>query len=256
MRGIDKDNIILDILKEGTKTPTELRKEAIQRGVSRSTFYKHMKKLVKTGEVKEAKYQLIPKLVEADRQEVDDCLTILVNENNEHIILSRLETLTKLSYNKRIAHFPNVIQKIASLLEENIVLNKEEILNQFFECVNAILFFEQYYQGIDWKEICDRLVSATIEKAGMLLLENPNDHIISYLGRTNQKYAVDVIINMMKMHPVEANKNEFSSIVRAFGKDKLYKNHRELIEEELDNFLRSRDERLINLAKTLRKEIK
>lgn len=255
MRGVDKDKIIIDILKEGAKTPVELRDEAIKRGVSRSTFYKHMEKLVKSGEVKKARYELIPQLVEADRQEVDDCLETLIDENNKHIILSRLEKLTRLGYNKRIAHFPHVIQKIVSLLEQDLVINNKAILSQFFECLNAILFFEQKCQVIHWKKICNRLVNATIEKAGILLLDSPNDRIISYLGRTNRKYSVEVIFQMMKKHPIEAYRGEFSSISSAFRRDGLYNKYRKLIDERLDDFLRSKDERLIKLAKSLRKEI-
>ena len=133
MRGTDKDEIILNILKEGGKTPIELRDEAIKRGVSRPTFYRHIKKLVRSGEVKETKYELVSKIEEANRQEVDDCLKTLIEEDNEHVIFSRLDQLTKLSYRKRAAHFSNVILNLASFLDKPEILNDERNFNQFFK---------------------------------------------------------------------------------------------------------------------------
>ena len=73
--------------------------------------------------------------------------------------------------------------------------------------------------------------------------------------RTNRECAVDVIFQMMKQHPVEPDKNEFSSIVSALGKDQLYKENKKMINENLDSFLRSKDERLIKLAIVIRKRI-
>ena len=255
MRGTDKDEIILNILKEGAKTSIELRDEAIKRGVSRPTVYRHIKKLVRSGKVKETKYEIVPKSEEANRQEVDDCLKILIEDDNDHIIFSRLEQLTKLSYNKRIAHFPNVIQNIAGLLDKVEVVDNERNLKQFFECLRAILFFEQTYKTEKWKKITERLVTATIEKATFLLLRCPNSRIIEYLGMTGREYAVEVIFMLMQQHNIEANKNEFSSISTALGNDRLSKEHQKVIHENLDNFLRSKDERLIKLATILRERI-
>lgn len=255
MRGTDKDEIILNILKEGSKSLAELRDEALRRGLSRSTFYKHIKKLVHLGEVKEAKYEMIPKIEEANREEVDNCLLTLIEEDNEHIIFSRLTQLTKLSYSKRIAHFPNVIQNVAGLLDKVEVVDNERNLKQIFECLRAILFFEQLHQAKKWKKIMERLVTATIEKATSLLLRCPNTRIIEYLGMTRREYAVEVIFTMMQQHNIEANKNEFSSITSALGKDRLSKEHKKIIHEKLDNFLRSEEERLIKLATTLRERI-
>ena len=133
MRGVDKDEIILNILKEGSKTKKELCDEAIKRGVSRPTVYRHIKKLVRSGEVKETKYELVSKIEEANRQEVDDCLKTLIEEDNEHVIFSRLDQLTKLSYRKRAAHFSNVILNLASFLDKPEILNDERNFNQFFK---------------------------------------------------------------------------------------------------------------------------
>ena len=255
MRGTNKDEIILTILREGSRTPIELRDEAIKRGVSRSTFYKHIEKLVNSGEVKETKYELIPKIEVANRKEVDNCLSTLIEEYNKHVIFSRLDQLTKLSYRKRIAHFPNVIQNIAGLLDKVEVVDDERNLEQFFECLRVILFFEQTHQAEKWKKIMERLVTATIEKATVLLLRCPNSRIIEYLGMTSREYAVDIIFTLMQQHNIEANKNEFSSIASALGKNRLSQEHKKIIHEKLDNFLRSGDERLIKLATTLRERI-
>ena len=101
----------------------------------------------------------------------------------------------------------------------------------------------------------ERLVTHTIEKTTVLLLRCPNSRIIEYLGMTNREYAVEVIFTLMQQHNIETNKNEFSSIAYALGKDRLSKEHKKIIHEKLDNFLRSGDERLIKLATTLRERI-
>ena len=255
MRGVDKDEIIVNILKEGAKTSVELRDEAMKRGLSKSTFYKHIEKLVRSGEVKETKYEIVARIEEANREEVDECLKTLIEDDNEHVIYSRLKQLTKLSYGKRLAQFPNVIQKITGLLDKSVVVDIEQNLNQLFECLTAILFFEQNNKGMCWEEICERLVNSTLEKAGGLLLRRSNSRIIEYLGRTDRKYAVDIIFTIMQQHNIEADKNEFSSISMALGKDRLSKEYKKIIQEKLDNFLRSGDERLIKLASTLRERI-
>ena len=229
MRGKDKDEIILNILKEGAKTPIELREETIRHDVSRSTFYKHIKKLVNSGEVKDAKYELIIKIEEANRKELDEHLTALIKDNNERIILRRLKRLTKLSWNKRMAHYPNVIEKISSLLDKTEVVDNDDNLSQLFECLSSILLFEQNNQGEKWKGVMERLVNATIEKATVLLLKCPNSRITEYFGKTNRKNAVDLIFRLMKMHHIELGQNEYCNIIRALGRNGLYKHHNTLI---------------------------
>ena len=151
--------------------------------------------------------------------------------------------------------FPNVIQKLASLLEkENVITNKRN-LNQIFECLEAILFFEQTRKGIKWKKITNQLVDATLKKAENLLDKEPNNYIIRYLGRTNREYAVDIIFRTMTEHNIQADKNEFSSIANALRKDRLSKEHKKIINEKLNEFLRSKNERLINLALVIRERI-
>ena len=118
-----------------------------------------------------------------------------------------------------------------------------------------MLFFEQDRQGVKWEKITERLVNDTIEKASSLLLKRPNNHIIEYLGRTNHGYAVNVIFELMTKHNVEVDKNEFSHITNALKKDRLSKEHKKLIEEKLDIFLRTKDVRLIKLATTIRERI-
>ena len=121
--------------------------------------------------------------------------------------------------------------------------------------MEAILFYEQDRKGIHWKKIVAELVEGTIHKAGSLLLNKPSSQIVRYLGRTNRKYAVEVIFKLMKEYPIEADKNEFSSIANAFDKYHLFKEHNKLINQGLDNFLRSEDNRLSNLGLTLRERI-
>ncbi len=248
MRGINKYEIILTILREGSRTPIELRDEAIKRGVSRSTFYKHIEKLVNSGEVKEAKYELIPKIEEANREEVDNCLSTLIEEDNEHVIFSRLDQLTKLSYSKRIAHFSNVIPNLASLLDKLEIVDNERNLDKFFECLRSILFFEQIHKANKWQRIMERLITATIKKATVLLLRCSNNRIIAYLGMTHRESAVDVIFALMQQHNIEANEGAFSIITTELGTDKISTEPKNIINEKLDNFLRSNDERLITLA--------
>lgn len=101
----------------------------------------------------------------------------------------------------------------------------------------------------------DQLVGATIDKAGIILLKNPNSSIIRYLGRTNREHAVDILFKLMTEHKIEPDKNEFSSITMALGKDQLSKKHKKMINEKLDEFLRSNDKRLTNLGLELRKRI-
>ena len=255
MRGTDKDKIILDILKEESKTRKELCDEAVKRGVPEATAYRHITKLIDSEEIREGKLELVTKIEEANRQEVDSALNLLIEEDNENVIYSKLKELTTWAYDKRLVHFPNVIQKLASLLEkENVITNKRN-LNQIFECLEAILFFEQSNKGIKWKKITNQLVDATIDTAGNLLHKEPNSYIIGYLGRTNREYAIDAIFRTMAEHNIEADKNEFSSIANALRKDRLSKEHKKMINEKLDEFLRSKNERLINLALVIRERI-
>lgn len=125
----------------------ELRDEAMRGGLSKSTFYKLIEKIVRSGEVKKTKHKLVPRIEEANRKELDDCLKTLTEEDNEQVISCRLKQLTKLSYDKRVAQFPSVIKKIAGLLDKSIIFDNQQNLNQFFECLTAILFIEQDHKG-------------------------------------------------------------------------------------------------------------
>ena len=128
-------------------------------------------------------------------------------------------------------------------------------MNQLVRFLNALLFFEQNFKGEAWKKFVSELIESSIEKLADFLEIKPNSEIISFLGNTNQEYAVKTICRMMKNHSIQAELNECYDISRAFGRENLYKYHSKLINQELDDFLRSGDERLIKLGMAIREKI-
>ncbi len=54
--GVDPKDAIINVLQTGPKDPSELKREVLKLGVSRSTYHYTLRKLIDRGEVEDAKY--------------------------------------------------------------------------------------------------------------------------------------------------------------------------------------------------------
>ena len=99
----------------------------------------------------------------------------------------------------------------------------------------------------------ETFTTATIDKVADLLLTKPNDLMISYLAKTNRVYAVETIFEVIEHHPINADDNHFYPLKTALSS--MYRTHHRLINSKLNNFLRSKNERLVKLALKLRENL-
>ena len=256
MRG-DPDRIIKEVLRQGPKTPKELSSACLDNEISKSSYYRCLRKLIKKEEIKEAKYELIEKVMEADREEVDRCITAiskaLIN-GNKNVLSSRIDELRLLSERNRIAHFPRVLMQIKECLESSLLVYDFETFKKLVVTLSNILGFEQYHKPKGWDRITERIQNEISPEVISVIMEHPefpDSSAISFLGEVGTKEAVIAIFDKIRSKPSEA----IPRIDTARALAKIYSEHGKFIDHQLDALLENEDPRLIELAKKYRREM-
>ena len=197
MRGTDKDEIIKGALKEAPKTPKELLRECLKRGLERPTYYNHLKKLVKIGEVRQAKYELIEKEKEADPEIVRDCIQIVRSDKPDEIRVARARHIERLCHWKRTAFTPDLL----CFLNTSFNDKNEKVRKHLVLAFANMLSYEQKRKLRDVR-IIDRIVDENIDNVKKLALEDMNHEVrvavLRFLGYTGDIRALDPIFEIIK----------------------------------------------------------
>lgn len=250
----DVDLIIKEILAGGDKTANELRDEIVSKRkmCSRSTFYKHLKKLVRRGEILEHNYRLVKIGKDADPEEVEDCVkTILNTEEYEEVIKDRIRQLRMISRNKRTAHLPKVLDAFEKCLENLNVIDDLKAVEELSFTLNNILRFERKYNLSSYKKIIKRIMDGVFKKILSIVEKRPDFlqiQTILFLGNSWSREAVDIFFR--KIEAKELDENQINNIEYALKE--LYRKNQRLINKYIDNLLRSDDEQNRRIAKKLR----
>jgi len=207
MRGADKDEIIKEVLIEAPKTPKELLHECLERGLKRPTYYKHLKKLIKIGEVKEAEYELIEKEKEADPEIIRDCIRIIRSDAPDDIRVARAEQLNRLCYWKRTAYAPDLLNFLKTSLNDR----NEKIRKHLVLALANLLLYEQRRRPRD-VHIIRRIIEDNIENMKELASKETNLEVrvavLKFLGYTCDIRALDPIFEIIR----NCNEKEYEGL--------------------------------------------
>lgn len=241
------DEIIEEALKKGLKTPAELKSACVGPNLSKSSYHRHLNKLIKQRKVKQTKreYEWIGER-EAEFDEVRDCMQAIKTETNTMVLLRRINQLQQLS-SKRVAHHPGVISGLKECLGNPEVVNDSEASGELVFTIARILEFEQGHPAPNSDRIIADLINETwnrIVDRGPGLLDHAT---IFFLGLTGRKEAVEAIFRKIKEDPREAIQR-INDLSIALGRQNLYKKYYKLINKRLDELTVSKNETLKEVA--------
>jgi hypothetical protein len=255
----DADETIKDILKKGPKTPEEFRSECLKKGLTKQTYYRHLKKLVNQGEIQDARYKLVERVLDADPEEVRRCVKMILKEidnGNRNVLLGRITELEQLSHGKRTAHLPNLISCLEKCLKSQIVTSDNEILEKTVQTLGNILRFEHNHRNIESKRIIQRVLDSTLKEVVSLIKKQdfPPSFIIGFLGITGRTKAVDILFEKIRGNPSKAMEklNDLSS---SLGRQGLYETQQKHVNKCLYELLESESELLVKFARDLQRKI-
>jgi len=257
------DPIILNILRRKPCSRKELlllRKDekSLLSKIPYSTFDQRLKQLEKYGIIEHIPdvYKIVEKIEEADREEVEECTKAIskaLRDGNKDILSSRVNQLRHLSERNRIAHLPNVLQRIEECLGSPMLVDNSETFRKLVDTLSNILSFEQYHKLQEWEKIVERIQNRISPKAISIVRANPAfpDHTtIWFLGKCGTKEAVETIFEKIKSNPSEAHRRVDTANALA----ELCSKYRKLINQQFDVLMEDENPTLVEAAKKLRQE--
>lgn len=192
------EEVIIEALREGPKTAKELRHECItKQGIVGSTYNRQLRKLIKLGEVKEAKYELIEKEKEADPEIIRDCIKIIRSDKPDKIRVARAKQLNRLCYWKRTAYAPDLLNFLKTSFNDK----NEKVRKHLVLALANLLLYEQRRKPRD-VHIIHRIIDDNIENLRKLTLKERNHEVrvavLKFLGYTGDVRALDPIFEIIK----------------------------------------------------------
>jgi len=204
--------IIKELLKEGDKSPKELRegtkKKALEleSSFTEQNYYYHLKRLVERGEVRRImvrKYELVREEAEEDRLNALEYIRIIKTDRDCGVLLSRIDQLKTLCARKRVARFPKVRSGFRECLENPEVTGNSNIFGEFALILEQVLNVEEHSSSPDSKEIIQDVLSIS-EKIISIVEGNPDfpsQGSILFLGKTGKEKVVHVLFHHQKGRP-------------------------------------------------------
>jgi len=166
--------------------------------------------------------------------------------------------LNQLSWNERVAHYPEVGLGIRERLEDPEVLRNPEIFKESVYALAVIIDFEQRNKSPDSVELIEEIVNTNFSRIMSIINDNPDFlgyRTLFFLGRSGKIEAVDFIFEWIRNNPEKAQR-ELYNLASALGKQNLYKKYESQISQHLDDLMRTRDKTLLQTAKNLDKIIR
>jgi len=244
----DVDQIIIEALQAGSKTPDELKKVVIDdKDVTESTYYRHVDKLVKQGIIKPPKFELAEgiSVEEADEKEVLQHLEVLNKEENPEVLQFRIGRLSHIAGPKRIAHIPNILNFCEDALQ-NPKYQDKGVLKELVILLKKILHFERFRKPPNYEQIVKRLSATTLQSL-LKIMEKETDfgvlsEIIEFLWATDKEDAVRGLFEMVKriddqLYEKLKEPRIFEALFRTSFP--LHRAQNKYIDRNIDNLLKS-----------------
>lgn len=190
---------------------------------------------------------------EADPKIVKNIINVIRNEKIESVLLRRINELGLLSWKKRVAHYPEVRSVIKERLEDPKVMCNPEIFKELVYTLAIVVDFEQRNKSPDSRELIEELVDDNFTLIATVIDSNPKFlgyRTLFFLGRSGKKEAVEIVFKLMKNNPEKALR-EIENLGFALGKQNLYEKHQLLIDDQIDDLMRSHKEIFNKVAKKL-----
>lgn len=243
MRGADE--VIKEVLKEGPKKTKELYNECVdKKGLSKDTYYRHLKKLISLGEVKDAKYKLIEKEREANPKEVIECMKRLKETRDKDLLKIISSDFVRLCDSKRVSHIPNVLSFLESSLEDP-KFKPTKVLKNYIKSLYSILYYEKRRRSPK-EDIIKRIVE-NLGKIRAILEESTDPEIIEeslyFLSETEKEEAVNIILDLAMRLPEDVYHNIKTSIERSLFSPgwPIYEAHHKAINEKIYDMINNTD---------------
>ncbi len=252
----EPDEIIFEALKDNPKTPKELLRFCTDRGLPFKTYYRHRKRLIKNGKIKDAKYVLIQE-EEAKRSEVTEVMRRLDETEDKDLLAIISEDLIRLCDKKRTATIPNLLNFLESALLEP-KFSDPIVLHNIINALHLILGYERRRHKLD-KTIIQQL-TANISNIRKILGKYRDKDVLGqsllFLSLTESKEAIEIIFNLVRTLSEEEYSDVATGVeISLFGVDStLYEKHHEIINDRLLELIASGDPILKRRGLKLHKE--
>lgn len=249
------EEVITEALREGPKTAKELRHVCVtKQGIVGSTYNRQLRKLIKLGEVKEAKYELIEKEKEADPEIIRDCIRIIRSDAPDEIRVARAEQLNRLCYWRRTAY----VSHLLNFLETSVNDQNETVRKHLVLALANMLLYEQRRRTRDHR-IIKRIINKNIRNMAWLASKDTSIEVraavLKFLGYTGDVRALDPIFEIIKNCSEEEYERlkEWIHVVLFTKEYLLTEKLRREAANRLDQLLIDRDENVKKRAKDLHK---
>jgi len=180
-------------------------------------------------------------------------MEIIKKEKKENVLIRRINQLRLLSWKERVAHYPEVRLGIRELLEDSKAILNPEIFKELVYTLSIVVDFEQRNKSPDSRELVKELIDDNFSAIASVIESKPeilSRQTLFFLGRSGKKEAVEIIFKWMKNNPEKALR-EIENLGFALGKQNLYEKHQLLIDDKIDDLMRSHKEILQKVAKQL-----
>jgi len=257
----DIDQIIIEELRGGGKTPKELLKQVVAQDVTKSSYHRHIIKLVNQGTIKRLKFELGEEISveEEDEKEISEILEILNREENPRVLQSRISTISYIAHLRRVAQIPRLLTFCENALSDPKYRDKG-VMIELIRLLREILHFESIKKPKDYQKIMNRMSRQILETVlGIMEKETNLDilgEIIYFLSDTEKDESVNALfklIDRLDDGPYDELKSRiFRSLLQTSFPLQIAQRKR--IEENMDKLLRSVDQRILKRGEEISRE--
>lgn len=254
MRGY-VDDVIIQVLKTGSKSLEDLKRECLKFGLTVSTYHRHLQNLCELGKIQKIRQYRLVGEKEADKRELYETIRKLKETDHEATLRTRSEDLKRLVDGKRTAHFRNVLTFLENSINDP-KFKAPAVLCNLIVSIRRILAYERKRDKpdirtikrinriiIQMKQIIDKQldgISEDVEDRETFPVYNVLNEVLCFLGETGESEAVSVIFRLVTRVP-EKEYKELNRIADSlFSREyELYKRHHQIINEKLDEMIES-----------------
>jgi hypothetical protein len=200
-----------------------------------------------------------PVVEEADYEEVSRCIKTIKSTINVNVLHSRLAQLQALAVNKRLSHYPEVLETLQSSLGNQLVIQNIENFRLIIDTLIIILNFELEKDDKNVEAILKIKNDVSLKLVSLLKNESLEflRYSLSLLGHSEKEEVVNLIFAKIESAPSNALDGVVDSLSKYYARAlaKLYAIYGGLIDEKLDELIASADETKAKVGMELRKNI-
>jgi len=257
------DSTFEEILREKPRSRKELldlnkqAKSPLSK-IPYKTLYRRLKQLQTYGVIKHVPdiYKLVEHVEEANHDEVEDCLKVIRNrDENEEVIYGRIKRLRVLSGKKRLANIPSVLSTFHDALENPKITGTERNFEELTLTLKNILNHERKYKLLESEQIIKEISGNILKKIIRIIkqkTEFQGDSTIGFLAESEKIEAVETLFYLVIRFKHDLDHRQIEKLAHAFVN--LYPHHL-TINKHIEDLIRSDNEELKQIAKRLREII-